>query len=275
METIHVQFNELIAMAYEHHSLEPRTNRFQDNDSSAEDTPIPPKEYLDNLFGLKFEEYFEKRPSEVSINSTTQSTLNNQDTPLLSSIIIEDNKTPPLKAIKIDEGDSMSTPMATARLDANLQGTPTDQTKYHSMIGGLISFDVLVGMNRLSKRKFGIVCHGKVVRIPLEGDDILRVHGEHLVPGATPVAKSSCRLAPLEMQELSEQLQELQDEVYQDGVFSTNSFDAEEGGVADYNNLDSTIDVPSTASFHDTVNSQGTAELQRTADFQGTAEPHD
>ncbi|GJW31387.1 hypothetical protein Tco_0051419 [Tanacetum coccineum] len=93
------------------------------------------------------------------------------------------------------------------------------------------SFDVLVGMDRLSKRKFGIVCHGKVVRIPLEGDEILRVHGERtqgvvktlmntkvvefrvdLVPGATPVAKSPYRLAPLEMQELSEQLQELQDE---------------------------------------------------------------
>ncbi|GJX70245.1 putative reverse transcriptase domain-containing protein [Tanacetum coccineum] len=86
-------------------------------------------------------------------------------------------------------------------------------------------------MDRLSKRKFGIVCHGKVVRIPLEGDEILRVHGERtqgvvktlmntkvvefrvdLVPGATPVAKSPYRLAPLEMQELSEQLQELQDE---------------------------------------------------------------
>ncbi|GJU55840.1 hypothetical protein Tco_1229554 [Tanacetum coccineum] len=40
------------------------------------------------------------------------------------------------------------------------------------------SFDVLVGMDRLSKRKFGIVCHGKVVRIPLEGDEILWVHGE-------------------------------------------------------------------------------------------------
>ncbi|GJU17750.1 hypothetical protein Tco_1145716 [Tanacetum coccineum] len=93
------------------------------------------------------------------------------------------------------------------------------------------SFDVLVGMDRLSKRKFGIVCHGKVVRIPLEGDEILRVHGERtqgvmktlmntkvvefrvdLVPGATPVVKSPYRLAPLEMQELSEQLQELQDE---------------------------------------------------------------
>ncbi|GJS24204.1 putative reverse transcriptase domain-containing protein [Tanacetum coccineum] len=30
----------------------------------------------------------------------------------------------------------------------------------------------------LSKRKFVIVCHEKVVRIPLEGDEILRVHGE-------------------------------------------------------------------------------------------------
>ncbi|GJT30442.1 hypothetical protein Tco_0910717, partial [Tanacetum coccineum] len=94
------------------------------------------------------------------------------------------------------------------------------------------SFDVLVGMDRLSKRKFGIICHGKVVRIPLEGDEILRVHGERtqgvvktlmntkvggsklsdLVPGATPVPKSPYRLAPLEIQELSKQLQELQDE---------------------------------------------------------------
>ncbi|GJU01989.1 hypothetical protein Tco_1112327 [Tanacetum coccineum] len=40
------------------------------------------------------------------------------------------------------------------------------------------SFDVLVGMDRLSKRKFVIVCHEKVVRIPLKGDEILRVHGE-------------------------------------------------------------------------------------------------
>ncbi|GJV71288.1 putative reverse transcriptase domain-containing protein [Tanacetum coccineum] len=70
------------------------------------------------------------------------------------------------------------------------------------------SFDVIVGMDWLSKRKFVIVCHEKVVRIPLEGDEILRVHGERtlgaakalmnakrqvefridLVPGATPVA---------------------------------------------------------------------------------------
>ncbi|GJV40560.1 hypothetical protein Tco_1419000 [Tanacetum coccineum] len=89
------------------------------------------------------------------------------------------------------------------------------------------SFDVIVGMDWLSKRKFVIVCHEKVVRIPLEGDEILRVHGERtqgvvktlintkvvefrvdLVHGATLVAKSPYRLAPSEMQELSEQLQE-------------------------------------------------------------------
>ncbi|GJZ19485.1 retrovirus-related pol polyprotein from transposon TNT 1-94 [Tanacetum coccineum] len=38
----------------------------------------------------------------------------------------------------MDECVSMSTPMATKRLDANLQGTPTDQTTYRRMIGGLM-----------------------------------------------------------------------------------------------------------------------------------------
>ncbi|GJS90476.1 hypothetical protein Tco_0773112 [Tanacetum coccineum] len=93
------------------------------------------------------------------------------------------------------------------------------------------NFNVIVGKDWLSKRKFVIVCHKKVVRISLEGDDILRVHGERtlgaakalmnakrqvefridLVHGATPVAKSPYRLAPSEMQELSGQLQELED----------------------------------------------------------------
>nr|GEY06114.1 reverse transcriptase [Tanacetum cinerariifolium] len=41
-----------------------------------------------------------------------------------------------------------------------------------------LGFDVIVRMDWLSKRKFVIVCHEKVVRIPLEGDEILRVHAE-------------------------------------------------------------------------------------------------
>ncbi|GJY14280.1 retrovirus-related pol polyprotein from transposon TNT 1-94 [Tanacetum coccineum] len=43
-----------------------------------------------------------------------------------------------LKKHGMDGCDSISTPMATARIDADLQGTPTDQTKYHSMIEGLM-----------------------------------------------------------------------------------------------------------------------------------------
>ncbi|GJT66642.1 hypothetical protein Tco_1018122 [Tanacetum coccineum] len=83
-------------------------------------------------------------------------------------------------------------------------------------------------MDRLSKRKFGIVCHGKVVRIPLEGEskiediscrtsllmivtkDIVDEHQQRrlnsridLVHGATSVAKSPYRLAPLNAKELS------------------------------------------------------------------------
>ncbi|GJS60769.1 reverse transcriptase domain-containing protein [Tanacetum coccineum] len=114
----------------------------------------------------------------------------------------------------------------------------------------------LIGLSN----KVVIVCHEKVVEIPLEGSGILRVQGErtlgaakalmndkvdepklsdisvvrdfvdvlpedlsgfppqrqvefriYLIPGATPVAKSPYRLAPSEMQELSGQLQELQD----------------------------------------------------------------
>nr|GEX87200.1 hypothetical protein [Tanacetum cinerariifolium] len=90
------------------------------------------------------------------------------------------------------------------------------------------SFDVIVGMDWLSKNKGEIVCHEKVVRIPLEGGEILRVQRERTLGGTktlmstredepelsyipVPVAKSPYRLAPSEVKELSEQLQELQD----------------------------------------------------------------
>ncbi|GJW52704.1 putative reverse transcriptase domain-containing protein [Tanacetum coccineum] len=79
------------------------------------------------------------------------------------------------------------------------------------------SFDVIVRMDWLSKNKAIIVCHEKVVEIPLD-EDLSGLPPQRqvefridLVPGATPVAKSPYRLAPSEMQELSGQLQELQD----------------------------------------------------------------
>ncbi|GKB41927.1 retrovirus-related pol polyprotein from transposon TNT 1-94 [Tanacetum coccineum] len=43
-----------------------------------------------------------------------------------------------LKKHSLDECVSMSIPMATERLDVDLQGTPTNQMTYHRMIGGLM-----------------------------------------------------------------------------------------------------------------------------------------
>ncbi|GKC76058.1 hypothetical protein Tco_1126832, partial [Tanacetum coccineum] len=42
------------------------------------------------------------------------------------------------------------------------------------------SFDVIVGMDWLSYNKAMIVCHEKVVEIPLVDGEILRVHGERV-----------------------------------------------------------------------------------------------
>ncbi|GJY66047.1 putative nucleotidyltransferase, ribonuclease H [Tanacetum coccineum] len=94
------------------------------------------------------------------------------------------------------------------------------------------SFDVIVGMDWLSNQKAMIVCHEKIVKIPIEKGKVLYVQGERnvrktktltstkaneptlsdipIIP--TPVAKLPYRLVPSEMQELSKQLQELQDE---------------------------------------------------------------
>ncbi|GJY97881.1 putative reverse transcriptase domain-containing protein [Tanacetum coccineum] len=123
---------------------------------------------------------------------------------------------------------------------------------------GYSSFDVIVGMDWLSKLRAKIVCYEKIVQIPLSNGSILEVHGERpegnlkqlktmkvnelkledipvvrefpgvfpedllglppsrevefridLIPRAMPVVKSPYRLAPTEMQELSNQLKEI------------------------------------------------------------------
>ncbi|GJU37303.1 putative nucleotidyltransferase, ribonuclease H [Tanacetum coccineum] len=113
------------------------------------------------------------------------------------------------------------------------------------------SFDVVIGMDWLSKYHAKILCDEKVVHIPID-DETLIIRGDRitekkksdekrledipvvrefpevfpedlpglppvrqvefqidLIPGATPVARAPYRLAPSEMQELSNQLQEL------------------------------------------------------------------
>ncbi|GJS16895.1 putative reverse transcriptase domain-containing protein [Tanacetum coccineum] len=94
---------------------------------------------------------------------------------------------------------------------------------------GYGSFDVIIGMDWLSNYKAEIICHEKVVRIPLPDgkvflDDlsglppIWEIEFQiELIPGATPVAKSPYRLAPFELEELSGQLKKLQDKDLRSG----------------------------------------------------------
>ncbi|GKB10237.1 reverse transcriptase domain-containing protein, partial [Tanacetum coccineum] len=110
-------------------------------------------------------------------------------------------------------------------------------------------FDVVIGMDWLSKYHARIICDKKVIHIPIDGEtliiraqvmdkksderkledipvvrEFLKVFPEDLpglssvrlvefqidlMPGAAPVARAPYRLAPSEMQELSDQLQEL------------------------------------------------------------------
>ncbi|GJV59448.1 putative ribonuclease H-like domain-containing protein [Tanacetum coccineum] len=98
------------------------------------------------------------------------------------------------------------------------------------------SFDVIIGMDWLSKYHAVIICDEKIVHIPY-GDEILIVQGDRsddfpkvfpedlprlpptrqvefqidMVPSATLVARAPYRLAPSEMKDLSDQSQELSD----------------------------------------------------------------
>ncbi|GKG30102.1 hypothetical protein Tco_0420000, partial [Tanacetum coccineum] len=111
------------------------------------------------------------------------------------------------------------------------------------------SFDVVIGMDWLSKYHARIIYDEKVVHIPIDDETlIIRVMEKkldekrlkdipvvrefpevfpedlpglplvrqvefqiNLIPGATPVARAPYRLAPSEIQDLSDQLQELAD----------------------------------------------------------------
>ncbi|GJS94431.1 integrase, catalytic region, zinc finger, CCHC-type containing protein [Tanacetum coccineum] len=76
----------------------------------------PSKEDLDNLFGPMYDEYFEKRSSDMSINSVAQQVHNHEDSPSTSSIIIEEHEAPPIvntseeqtSPISLNEADEFS-----------------------------------------------------------------------------------------------------------------------------------------------------------------------
>ncbi|GKB73071.1 hypothetical protein Tco_0934483 [Tanacetum coccineum] len=88
METIHVKFDELAAMASECNNLEPIMNCMNFNNSSKDSQSIPSKSDLDNLFGPLYEEYYKMSSQEVSTDSAANTT-DNDHTSSSSSIVID------------------------------------------------------------------------------------------------------------------------------------------------------------------------------------------
>ncbi|GJW78456.1 retrovirus-related pol polyprotein from transposon TNT 1-94 [Tanacetum coccineum] len=113
METIHVKFDELTAMAFEHDCIEPVFQQFNNNNSSAKIMNTPSKEDLDNLFGPMFEEYFEKRPSITPINSAAQLTQLHEDSSSTSSIIVEEHEALPI----VTTFDEQTSPISLTEAD--------------------------------------------------------------------------------------------------------------------------------------------------------------
>nr|GEX13817.1 reverse transcriptase domain-containing protein [Tanacetum cinerariifolium] len=107
--------------------------------------------------------------------------------------------------------------------DGNLVGTNTviqgctlillnQPFKIEIMLIKLGSFDVVIGMDWLSKYHAKIICDEKVVYIPIEGKTlIIREFQIDLMPRVELLEQAPYRLALLEMQELSDQLQKLAD----------------------------------------------------------------
>nr|GEY26628.1 putative reverse transcriptase domain-containing protein [Tanacetum cinerariifolium] len=122
------------------------------------------------------------------------------------------------------------------------------------------SFDVVIGMDWLSKYHAKIICDEKVIHIPIDGKTLIirdipvvrefpKVFPEelpglapvrqvefqiNLVPGAAPVSRAPYRLSPSEIQELSNQLQELVDRGGLYGLLCSSDIEMANGNLVEF-----------------------------------------
>ncbi|GJU86564.1 retrovirus-related pol polyprotein from transposon TNT 1-94 [Tanacetum coccineum] len=108
----------------------------------------PSKEDLDNLFGPAYEEYFEKRSFDVSINSAAQQVHKHEDSPSTSSIIVEDHKDPPIVTTSEEQTSPISLNKAdefnqedSADFDVNTVFVPYDAPNYEKAESSTTALD--------------------------------------------------------------------------------------------------------------------------------------
>ncbi|GJT96102.1 retrovirus-related pol polyprotein from transposon TNT 1-94 [Tanacetum coccineum] len=140
METIYVKFGELTAMDSKHDCLEPDLQRFNNPNSSDNLTNTPSKEDLDNLFDPMFEDYFEQKSSDTTINSAAQPTHDQEDSLSTSSIIVDTHEAPPVvttsdeqnSPISLQESDEFNQEDS-AEFDGDTQFVPYDSLNHEEI----------------------------------------------------------------------------------------------------------------------------------------------
>ncbi|GJW61945.1 retrovirus-related pol polyprotein from transposon TNT 1-94 [Tanacetum coccineum] len=120
-------------MDSEHDSLEPVSQRYINDESSAESMDNPSKEDLNNLFRPMFDEYFAKKSSDMLINSAAQQVHNCEDSQVTASINIKEHEAPPIVTTSKEQTSLISLTEAdefyqedSAEFDGNTLLTPYD-----------------------------------------------------------------------------------------------------------------------------------------------------
>ncbi|GJZ13942.1 retrovirus-related pol polyprotein from transposon TNT 1-94 [Tanacetum coccineum] len=126
METIHVKFDELTAMASECNNLEPEFNCMNFQDSLEDSQSLPLKTDLDNLFGPLYEEYYSTSSPEVSDNSAAN-TLDNKNTLSSLSIVVEEDEAPQIVSSSTEQvASEPNTPVLNENADEFVQEDVTE-----------------------------------------------------------------------------------------------------------------------------------------------------
>ncbi|GJS43980.1 retrovirus-related pol polyprotein from transposon TNT 1-94 [Tanacetum coccineum] len=135
-----IGFDELTVIASVHDCLKLELQRFNNQNSSDDLMNTPSKEDLDNLFGPMFEDYFEQKSSDTTINSAAQPTHDQEDSPSTSLIIVDTHEAPLVittsaeqtSPISLQESDEFNQEDS-ANFNGNTQFVPYDSLNHEEI----------------------------------------------------------------------------------------------------------------------------------------------
>ncbi|GJY01997.1 retrovirus-related pol polyprotein from transposon TNT 1-94 [Tanacetum coccineum] len=188
METIHVKFDELTAMASECTNSGPGFNCLNFQDSSEEMNEIPSQQDLDDLVGPLYEEYYAPTSSEVSNNSAAN-TLDNENTSSTSSITVENSDASQIIPSSEEQTtQEFSNPVLETHSDEQIQEDVAELEGILSCI--LLKHLILKHLNHLQTFRTHQTCKSSTINIASLTDGLRFIHlTRHVIKSFAPVAR--------------------------------------------------------------------------------------